>query len=107
MLFSNQHEKTLKNKGFLLTGRGNYTAHLGPHREVAGRESGSRARAAFIGVEGGSQGFVGLLFIGEFETQEQEFRALEEKQQVAEGIRCQNQPSSLKQEFPWEKWLGS
>ena len=56
MLFSNQHEKTLKNKGFLLIGHGNYTAHLGPHREVAGRESGSRAGLLLLGSRAGPRG---------------------------------------------------
>lgn len=68
----------LKNKGLLHAGLANYTAHLGPHREVMGRESESRPRgAAFIGVKGGAQGYVGSLFSGELKTQEQEFKALE------------------------------
>ena len=31
--------KLLKSKGLLRTGPGNYTAHLGPHSKLAGRET--------------------------------------------------------------------
>ena len=42
----------------LVTGPGNYMAHMGPHSKVVGKERGSRdGGSAFIGVEGGGLGF--------------------------------------------------
>lgn len=53
-----------KKKGLLPTGPGNYTAHLGPHSKVTGREiCESTARdLAFIGVEDEALGFLWLTF---------------------------------------------
>lgn len=47
---------------FLLTGPGNNLAHLGPHREVMGRERENPRNwgSAFMGVEGEGLGFQGL-----------------------------------------------
>ena len=70
---STNYWETGKNKGLLLTGRGNYTAHLVPHCEVRGRErqrdgerEGGRERRilwarawgpTFTGAWGGGLGF--------------------------------------------------
>ena len=59
MPFSNNHQETLKTKSLLFTEPENYTVHLGPHREVVGRErvSAQAWGSAFIGVEGGPMVF--------------------------------------------------
>ena len=46
--------KKKNNNSLLLTGPGNYTSYLGPHREVTGRERVQAWGSAFTGVEGGS-----------------------------------------------------
>lgn len=43
-----------------------------------------------------AEGFTGSFFIGEFKTKKQEFKALEEKKQVAQMVCYQNQLRSPK-----------
>ena len=59
---------------------------------MRGRREGERERkreraqalgSAFIGAEGGGLGFPGSLFISEFKTYEQDFKAWEEKKLAA------------------------
>ena len=45
MPFSNRDQETLKNKCLLLTGAGNYAAHLEPYSKAGGGGWGERERA--------------------------------------------------------------
>lgn len=74
MCFSNHHQRTLKNKGLLYTGPGDYSAHLGPHSQAARRERTHRPEALLL-----LRSRVNALFFGEFKTEEQEFKAQEKK----------------------------
>ena len=49
---SNSHQGTLKREDLLLRGPGGYTAYLGPHSDIMGREIMQTWSFAFIGVEG-------------------------------------------------------
>ena len=51
-----------------------YLQDLGPHSKVLGREKAGESGSGFTGVERGGLGSTGSLFIGEFQTYEQEFK---------------------------------
>ena len=73
------------------------TQHTWDHTERSWVE---RVRAdpgvlLLLGSRRGAQGYVGSLFSGEFTTQEQEFKALEENKQVAKRVSYQNPSTSL------------
>lgn len=52
--------KSATKEGLLLTDPINYMAHLGPPREVTGRESSLALGSPFIDVKGGGLGFCKL-----------------------------------------------
>ena len=90
----------MKNRGLLLTGPANYTAHLGPHREVMGGERASRARGwLLLGSRAGSRAGPSGLWasLENLKHKSRDLRHWKRKKQVAERVRYQNQPSSLKQ----------
>ena len=61
--------RKLWGRGLLLKGLENYTALLGPHSKVRGRKREERQQVQGCGNKCGAYGLKGLLFIGEFKTQ--------------------------------------
>ena len=79
-LSKNHQEAPGSGEVLLFTSRGNHTSHSQSKFVGGGVGQGSDIwDFVCIEVEAGALGFTGSLFIDEFKTQEQEFKAQEEK----------------------------
>lgn len=97
MLFSINHQETLKKQRFFISKTWRLHSPQQGGERGAGEGSVWAFNFVFTGVEGGGLRFPGSLFIDEYKIKKKEFKAQEQKRQVAPTISYWNQPRSVKQ----------